>query len=458
MQESPLLRGCVKAFLLFSLAFVLRDDFMHAQTTTQVMVPASSLWTDTGIKLTAGQYAAISASGTWCWGGGESHCNGPDGNPGFPVSLSYDEFEFFDVLDHGRLLAFVGPDPYQGQWGSPLFFPQTSGYISVGSGQTFAGYSGELWLGINAAARTESTTNYSGQLVANITVGGSDTTSPTIKIGVPGRVYLQNQKINAVYSCTDSDYAVASCNGPVADHSAVATSSTGPQAFTVVAADSNGNPSSEDVVYFVGNAGLMPQSLAFPPEAWGFATAPQKVTLFNRQSSTLSISSIGTVIPGDDINEFTDTTTCGSTLAPLASCTISVIFTAEYVGGEQGSLSVSTGAGNFSIPLMAYSTPVVFDPDAYTFKEQTVGTTSAVHGILLKNTWTEALTISSINLTGDFALATVTGCTVPGEVGNGCWMGITFTPTTAGERTGTLTVQTSYPTAPLVVKLKGTGD
>jgi hypothetical protein len=458
MQESRLLRRWLTTYLAFSLeiAFVACSSFAHAQVTTQLTVPASPLWTDTGIALSAGQYATISASGTWCWSiDGHDYCNGPDGNPDFPP-LGYDEFEFFDTFDHGRLVAFIGADPYQGQWGNVWFFAQTSGYVSVGSGQTFtAPYSGELWLGVNAGAVTQGVSDNSGQLIANITVGGSDTTAPAIKITSPTSVYLQNKKYSAGYSCTDSNDPVESCNGTVADHSRFNTSSTGPQAFTVVAVDTNGNSSSKDVVYFVGNAGLSPQSLVFPPQI-GSSRVPQKVTLYNRQSSTLNISSIAT--SGRIGNAFTDTTTCDSTLAALKSCTISVTFVPlDEPGAHQGWLTVSTDAGTFTTFLAGYQASAAFLASSLTFKTQTVGTTSAAKVIALVNDSTTALNISSINLTGDFALAS-SECPDPGELSGECVIYITFTPTAVGRRTGTLIVQASSPIAPAVVTLQGTGD
>jgi hypothetical protein len=454
MQGVHPLLGRLKACLTFSLlvAFITSVTFAHGQVTTQVVVSANPLWTDTGIALSAGQYAAISASGTWCWTGG---CNGPDGSSDF-VSLEYDEFQFFDLLDHGRLIAFVGTDPYQGQWGNYFFFNQTSGYISVGSGQTFTTpYSGELWLGMNAAAVTKSITKNSGQLTANITVGGSDTTAPTIKIIGPASVYLQNKKYIAGYSCTDPNYPVESCNGTVPFHAQFNTSTPGQHPFTVVASDSNGNSSSEDLVYFVGNAGLMPQSLVFPPQ-FGTSKVSQKVTLYNRQSSTLNISSIAT--SGRIGNAFTDTTTCGSTLAPLKTCTISVSFVPlDEPGSHQGWLTVTTDAGTFTTFLAGYQAIAWLSQTSVQFPTRTVGTTSPAKAVLLNNQSTTALSISSINLTGDFALSN-DECPIPGELYNNCALSITFTPTAAGLRTGTLIIQASSPIAPVVLKLEGTGD
>src|SRR5258707_4097264 len=72
--------------------------------TTQVTVPANPLWTDTGITLSKGEVVSISATGTWNFSFGNF---GPDGDPNY-FGGYWDEFGFFDIVDHGRLLGFIG--------------------------------------------------------------------------------------------------------------------------------------------------------------------------------------------------------------------------------------------------------------------------------------------------------------------------------------------------------------
>jgi len=455
MKKSLTLRNVWRFWslvVLFGLAVTLIGSSATAQTTTVVTVPSNPLWTDTGIALTAGQNVTISATGSWNWGQARSNF-GPDGDPNF-FSGSGDEFEFFDVVDHGRLLGFVGSDPYQGQGGNGSFYPQTSGYISVGSGQSFAAhYAGELWLGFNDDAVSGATGDNSGQVSATITVGGSDVTAPAIAIAVPTTVYTQNQKVSAKYSCADPDDVVASCAGPVANGAHVDTSSGGPHAFTVVAADSHGTSSSKTAVYMVANVGLAPQSFAYSPQFVGTTSAAQRVMLFNRQSVPLNISGISTN------GSFAETPTCGAVLAAHASCSISVTFKPTAAGDSQGSLNVSDDAGTQSIVLVGFGTLVKLSPPKVAFANQTVGTTSLAKNVTLKNAQTVTLNVSSINMTGDFALAPLTTCPSNGAVlaGKSCIIAITFTPTVAGARTGTLIVQADYPTAPVAVQLSGTG-
>src|SRR5262249_30633476 len=146
MQRPSTEWGPISSCLLTLVVTLLASVSAISQTTTHVVVPANPIWTDTGISLTKGEAVTMSATGQWNYAFGNV---GPDGDPNFFVGDG-DEFEFYDIVDHGRLLAFVGSDPFQGEWGNSAFFPRTKGYVSVGSGQTFQSpASGHLWLGIN---------------------------------------------------------------------------------------------------------------------------------------------------------------------------------------------------------------------------------------------------------------------------------------------------------------------
>jgi hypothetical protein len=82
--------------------------------------------------------------------------------------------------------------------------------------------------------------------------GVRDATPPVISIASPlATTYTQNQVVNADYSCSDADSAVASCIGPVPDGSPIDTSSLGVHTWTVTASDSEGNSGSETRTYNV---------------------------------------------------------------------------------------------------------------------------------------------------------------------------------------------------------------
>jgi hypothetical protein len=438
--------------LLLGLAIaILSSGDSLGQETTHLTIPANPDWTDTGIALLAGQTVTISASGQW------SICPcfptvGPDGGI---YDYFHDEWQLFDLVDAGRLVGFIGPSPLQGEWGNGSFFQQTSGYLSIGSGQTFAApYAGELWLGINDDAITESADDNSGQLEVVITVGGSDTTAPVIKIVTPTGVYAVNGKLHAAYSCTDSDYPVASCVGTYSNGAKIDSSTPGIYGFTVVATDSLGNTSSETLAYTIANVGLAPASLAFPPQYVGTGSPAQSVVLRNSQSVSLTFSGVSTSA------NFSATSKCPDVVPAHSVCPISVTFKPTTAGSHNsGSLSVSDGIGTQSILLFGFGSLVKLSPGDVAYGSHTVGSTSAAKNITLTNSQTVPFDVSGVTVSGDFALAPSTTCPTTGTVSAGasCIIAITFTPTGSGTRTGTITVQSDYPTAPVSVTLSGKG-
>ena len=94
-----------------------------------------------------------------------------------------------------------------------------------------------------------------------------------------------------------------------------------------------------------------------------------------------------------------------------------------------------------------------------------VGTKGAAKKVILTNTGSATLNITTIATTGDFALATVvktkkvTPCVNGGTVAAGatCEVKVTFTPTQTGIRTGDLTFTDNAPGSPQSVALSGTG-
>ena len=83
---------------------------------------------------------------------------------------------------------------------------------------------------------------------------------------------------------------------------------------------------------------LTPATLAFGSAVVGTTTAAQALTLQNIGGSTLNIASIAA--SGD----FAQTNACGATLAPSATCTISVTFSPTALGARSGAVSVTSNA------------------------------------------------------------------------------------------------------------------
>jgi hypothetical protein len=88
---------------------------------------------------------------------------------------------------------------------------------------------------------------------------------------------------------------------------------------------------------------LTPATLTFGTLKVGNPSAAKTVTIKNNQSITLNIS--GIAITGVNAGDFSQpATTCGPTLAPNASCSVSIAFTPMVVGARSASLNVSDDA------------------------------------------------------------------------------------------------------------------
>jgi parallel beta-helix repeat protein len=130
-------------------------------------------------------------------------------------------------------------------------------------------------------------------------------------------------------------------------------------------------------------------------------------------------------------------------------------FTVTDGGGNSGVLSSSPYCGPWPAPVYPpYPvTGVNAAPSALTFGPQATGSTSAAQTVTVSNPTSAAAPVTSIAATGDFAQSSTCGTSIP--AGGSCTVGVTFTPTASGSRTGTLTVQAGGDIS--TVSLSGTG-
>src|SRR5206468_1259062 len=98
----------------------------------------------------------------------------------------------------------------------------------------------------------------------------------------------------------------------------------------------------------------------------------------------------------------------------------------------------------------------VLSRTSLSFSQQDVKTTSAFQSVTLSKTGNEALSISGIRTSSaDFSKPKNCGTSVP--AGGHCTIAVSFTPSTAGARTGTLTIDDEPPGSPHTVALSGQG-
>jgi hypothetical protein len=87
---------------------------------------------------------------------------------------------------------------------------------------------------------------------------------------------------------------------------------------------------------------VAPLHLDFGNLSIGFASNAKVSTLTNASGATVTIASLG--ITGADAGDFTQTNTCGSSLAVGASCSISATFTPTAFGGRNAAITITDSA------------------------------------------------------------------------------------------------------------------
>jgi hypothetical protein len=210
---------------------------------------------------------------------------------------------------------------------------------------------------------------------------------------------------------------------------------------------------------------ISPTSLAFASTAVGSTTAAQVVTVKNTGTATTTLTS--ETITGTNATSFVKSaTTCGSTLAVAATCTVSVEFKPAAAGSLAASLSVADNASGSpqTVKLTgtgaASATPTLtLSPTSIAFPTTVVGVTSDAQTVAVKNSGTTAVTISSITLGGTNATAFLQLGSCGGSLASGasCSVYVAFKPAATAALTGTLSITDNASGSPQRVTLTGTG-
>jgi hypothetical protein len=204
---------------------------------------------------------------------------------------------------------------------------------------------------------------------------------------------------------------------------------------------------------------LSASSLGFGTVLVGSSSTASPVTLTNKMSVALTGITVAASGTG-----FSQTNTCGTSVAAGGQCKITVTFTPTVAGSETGAVTITDNAANSpqKLALTAFGQlPVNLNPTALAFGTVKVGTTSASKSVVVGNNEKTTLTISSIVLggadPGDFS-QTGNTCGSSLAAGGTCTLTYTFTPAKIGARTATVTLTDSALTSPQVIKLNGTGQ
>jgi len=210
---------------------------------------------------------------------------------------------------------------------------------------------------------------------------------------------------------------------------------------------------------------LTPTTLTFASTNVGVTTAAQVVTVKNSGTAALTLTS--ETITGTNASSFLKSaTTCTTSLAVGASCTVSVEFKPAAAGALTASLSIADNAtGTPQLVALhgtgvATTTPTVtLTPTTLAFPATIVGATSNAQIVTVKNTGTVTVTISSIVVGGTNATSfeEIGTCGTSLTAGASCSLYVAFKPTAAVALSGTISVTDNATGSPQKVTLTGTG-
>lgn len=203
---------------------------------------------------------------------------------------------------------------------------------------------------------------------------------------------------------------------------------------------------------------LLPSALTFPTQTVGTTSASQAVTLSNAGTAPLAISSI--ITEGD----FAQSNACPSSLAPSASCGISVTFSPVAPGTRSGFLKVfddAAGSPHF-IPLTGTATlppvPTISAPASVSFPPTQVGGVSPPVTVTISNVGGGPLSIAAVEVVGSgYAVTSQTCTSAPVTPSGSCTIAITFAPGSAGNVVATLRLISNAPASPTLIGLTGEG-
>ncbi len=266
--------------------------------------------------------------------------------------------------------------------------------------------------------------------ISSITISGDFTETDTCGTGVP-----------AASTCTFTVTFTPTAPGPRFGSILVQDDGAGSPHFINLVGDGS-----------TAIVALSSTSLTFPSLQIGQSSPQQSVTLTNNGNATLNLTNIA--LTGD----YGQTNDCPSALGVGSVCTFQITFTPTAGGARNGALTLTDNAPDspesVSLTGSGYVTTATIAPSSLAFGNQSVGATSSAQTVTVTNTGSNAMTISGVTASGDFA-QTSQCSSLPAS--QSCTISVTFTPTVAGSRSGGLTINDDAQGNPHAVILGGTG-
>jgi hypothetical protein len=220
------------------------------------------------------------------------------------------------------------------------------------------------------------------------------------------------------------------------------------------------------VMVAVSGTGLAPASLHVSPATLTFAGTTLGAT---SAGQTVTVSNAGgVVLAGLTVTASGDfavgSSTCTSTLAAGASCSVVVSFNPTVAGGRTGFLtaaSTTQGVASSSASLSGTGlTAALLEmaPGQLSYGATVPGTTSATQTVTVTNAGQTGIADLQVGVTAPFVNdAANSTCTAALAGGASCVVGVAFTPMAVGAATGSVTASSTAAKVTAVAALSGTG-
>jgi hypothetical protein len=216
----------------------------------------------------------------------------------------------------------------------------------------------------------------------------------------------------------------------------------------------------------VGSAPLIsftPSAVGFPNQVVLTPSTPVSISIGNPGAGNLVLSSISITGTNSGDYSYTDASSCATaTIMPGGTCSFTVTFKPTAVGSRTATVNV-TGGVSGTVPLSgmgisAGSPGITFSPASIAFGNQTQGVASNALPITLKSSGTTTLTISSITVTpNSINFSQTNTCLATQNPNTSCTISVTFTPSTTGTLSASISVSDNAAGSPHTVALTGTG-
>ena len=271
---------------------------------------------------------------------------------------------------------------------------------------------------------------------------------------------------------TSGDYTFTNnCSGPIDPGKtctitvAITATQTGTRMGTLTV---NATPGGSVSVPLSANAvakgalSLSPTSWDFPPTPEGSQSAPKQFTVTNTGGSTSGVPMVS--LTGTGAGEYTITNNgCTAAITAGSSCTIDVAFIPS-TSSPAASLTVTDTGGTTIAGLTGTGqapASLAIAPLTHNYPATVVNQSSAVHTFTVTNNGDLSTSTMTVGLGGtDQSQFTIGTNTCTGQLAGktSCTVDVTFTPTTTGSKSASISVSAAPNGGTVSASLGGTGE